>query len=238
MIHRTRIKMCGFTQKEDIVAACALGCDAIGFVLYPQSPRAVSLEHLRTLITYVPSFVTPVLLFVNASSEEIMSALACAPHALLQFHGDEPLEECLRYKRPFLRAIRVPSDAPLDLLQYQQEYAQAQGLLFDTWSSGYGGSGHCFDWNLVNANSKPHPQAPHIILSGGLTPDNVADGIQKIRPWAVDVSSGIEKSKGIKEVNLMQAFIQAVKQTDECITSSLLQKTASLTPKTPKGRSL
>ncbi|MEY3953803.1 MAG: hypothetical protein RLZZ397_683 [Pseudomonadota bacterium] len=213
-LHRTRIKMCGLTRPDDVVAAAQAGADALGFVLYPPSPRAVSVAQLRDLIAAVPPMVTPVLLFVNAQPAEVEAALEVAPHALLQFHGDETPADCARYLRPYLRAARIGNDS-FDLLKYAQQYPHAAGILLDTWSDGYGGSGHTFDWTRLNTWS-PHAPSGNVrlVLSGGLTPANVADGIRLIRPWAVDVSSGIEQAKGLKNPALMQAFVAAVRSAD------------------------
>ena len=216
--HRTRIKMCGLTREADVVAAAQSGADALGFVLYPPSPRAVSLNQLRHLAAAVPPMVTPVLLFVNASPAEVEAALAVVPNALLQFHGDEPPQECAQFHRPYLRAARIRDDR-FDLLKYAQQYPHAAGILLDTWSEGYGGSGHTFDWTRINPWS-PHAPSGNVrlVLSGGLTPANVADGIRLLRPWAVDVSSGIEQAKGLKNPALMQAFVAAVRSADASLT--------------------
>lgn len=217
MPHRTRLKICGLTRESDVAAAVHAGADAIGFVLYPQSPRFVSPERAAELASRLPPFVTPVLLFVNASPEFIAQGVAAVPNALLQFHGDETPADCLAAGRPFIRAARIPpgpAGAGFDLLKYASDFAAAQAILLDAHVEGYGGGGQSFDWNafpwshpLLNASSR-------LVLSGGLTPANVTDGIRLVRPWAVDVSSGVEVSKGIKDADKIHAFVAAVRAAD------------------------
>ncbi len=214
---RTRIKICGLTREADVDAAVQAGADAIGFVVYPQSPRFVNPERAGELARRLPPFVTPVLLFVNASPEFIAQGVAAVPNALLQFHGDETPADCVAAGRPFVRAARIPpgpAGAGFDLLKYASDFAAAQAILLDAHVEGYGGGGQSFDWNafpwshpLLNASSR-------LVLSGGLTPANVTDGIRLVRPWAVDVSSGVEVSKGIKDADKMLAFVAAVRATD------------------------
>lgn len=204
---RTRIKICGLTREVDIDAAVHAGADAIGFVLYERSPRYVDPVRLSVLARCVPSFVTPVLLFVNAQADVIERAVDQVPHALLQFHGDETPDQCHRSQRPFVRAVRMA--AGVDLLDCARRYEQAQALLLDADVQGYGGGGKVFDWSLIPPGV-PHP----VVLSGGLTPANVIDGILALRPWAVDVSSGVEQSKGIKDAGLMRRFCLAVREAD------------------------
>jgi phosphoribosylanthranilate isomerase len=215
--HRTRIKICGLTREHDVDAAVRAGADAIGFVLYPQSPRFVSPERASELARRLPPFVTPVLLFVNASPEFIAQGVAAVPHALLQFHGDETPADCAAAGRPFMRAARIPTGPAgmgFDLLKYASDFALAQAILLDAHVEGYGGGGQSFDWNafpwshpLLNASSR-------LVLSGGLTPANVTDGIRLVRPWAVDVSSGVEAAKGIKDADKIHAFVAAVRAAD------------------------
>ena len=218
---RTRIKICGLTREQDVDAAVAAGADAIGFVMYPPSPRHVTLERAAELAHRLPPFVTPVLLFVNASATEIIAACARIPGALLQFHGDESPETCLQVGRPFLRAARIPlDDNPaagadrFDLIKYAHDYSAAQAILLDAHVEGYGGGGKTFNWSLLPPNVNAH-----LVLSGGLTPANVTDGILQVRPrcktLAVDVSSGVEVSKGIKCANKIQQFVAAVRAADE-----------------------
>jgi len=217
MMKRTRIKICGLTREADVRHAVQAGADAIGFVLYANSPRAVTPERAGELARLLPPFVTPVLLFVNASAAEIAAGLQAVPNALLQFHGDETPEQCRSAARPFLRAARVPvgdGARGFDLLEYAQDYADAQAILLDAHVQGYGGGGIAFDWTAFNWS---HPQlnaSARLVLSGGLTPANVIDGIRLVRPWAVDVSSGVESAKGIKSPELIDRFVAAVRQAD------------------------
>lgn len=217
--HRTRIKICGLTREADVHVCCQAGVDAIGLVLYPPSPRAVSPQRAGELARGLPPFITPVLLFVNATAAEVAAGLQAVPQALLQFHGDESPEQChqLAQGRPYVRAARVPTAAGaqgFDLLKYAQEFSQAQAILLDALVQGYGGGGHAFDWTAFNWS---HPQlnaSSRLVLSGGLTPANVADGIRQVRPWAVDVSSGVEAAKGIKDPTLIHQFVAAVRAAD------------------------
>jgi phosphoribosylanthranilate isomerase len=205
--HRTRIKICGLTREADVDAAVTAGADAIGFVLYARSPRAVSAARAGELARRLPPFVQPVLLFVNATPGEVTDGLAAVPSALLQFHGDEAPAECEAPGRPWLRAVRM---APgVDLLDFAQRYSGASALLLDAHVDGYGGGGKVFDWSLIPADV-PCP----VVLSGGLNPASVTDGIVRVRPWAVDVSSGVESAKGIKDAALMRRFCEAVRDTD------------------------
>ena len=207
MNHRTRIKICGLTREADVDAAVAAGADAIGLVLYPKSPRYVDAARAGELARRLPPFVTPVLLFVNATSAEVDAGLQAVPHALLQFHGDETPEQCTMPGRPYLRAARM---APgFDLLDLATRHTQAVGLLLDAHVEGYGGGGKAFDWSLIPANV-PCP----VVLSGGLNPASVIDGVLRVRPWAVDVSSGVESAKGIKDAALMRRFCEAVRDAD------------------------
>ncbi len=257
---RTRIKICGLTREEDVDAAVAAGADAVGFVMYAPSPRSVSAERAAELASRLPPFVTPVLLFVNADTPEIIAACARVPTALLQFHGDETPEDCLRPGRPFLRAARIPLDevwaptlsaarasggplplsleegaqfalgrpggeAPIaqlafDLVKYAEDFKAAQAILLDAHVDGFGGGGKTFNWSLL-----PPSVNAHLVLSGGLTPANVIDGILQVRPrcktLAVDVSSGVEISsggttlKGIKSAEKIHQFVAAVRAADD-----------------------
>jgi len=221
-LHRTRIKICGLTREQDVDAAAQAGVDAIGFVLYEKSPRFVSPERAGELAARLPAFVTPVLLFVNASPEWIARATAAVPQALLQFHGDETPADCLASARPFIRAARVPpgpAGRGFDLLKYAQDYAPAQALLLDAHVEGYGGSGQSFDWTAFPWSHPRLNASSRLVLSGGLTPANVTDGIRLVRPWAVDVSSGVEVSKGIKCADKIQAFVAAVRAADLSLSS-------------------
>jgi len=207
MNQRTRIKICGLTREADVDAAVEAGADAIGFVLYDKSPRAVTLARAADLARRLPPFVMPVGLFVNARHAEIVSACAAIPQLLLQFHGDETPEQCLRPARPFLRAARV---APgFNLLDFATRFAHAQAILLDADVEGYGGGGKVFDWSLIQS-AVPLP----VVLSGGLHAGNVIHGIQALRPWAVDVSSGVETAKGIKDADAIRRFCDAVREAD------------------------
>ncbi len=218
MTHRTRIKLCGLTRRDDVEAAVAAGADAIGLVFYPPSPRNVSAEQAAALLAALPPFVVSVGLFVNASADEVAQVLAIAPIAMLLCHGDESPAQCCAIaqavNRPFVRALRVKPDmTAADLLECDHAYRAASplfaGLLFDTWVDGYGGSGKGFDWSLI-----PAELAHRAVLSGGLNVQNVTDAVVRVRPFAVDVSSGIEAAKGIKDAALMQAFVSAVRAGD------------------------
>jgi phosphoribosylanthranilate isomerase len=204
---RTRIKICGLTREADVDAAVAAGADAIGLVFYPASPRHVAIARAAALARRLPPFVTPVGLFVNATQTEVAAAVAAIPNLLLQFHGDEAPADCRHGGRPYLRAARM---APgVDLLDFAARFSDAQALLLDTHVAGYGGSGKVFDWSLIPANL-PCP----VVLSGGLHAGNVTDGIHRVRPWAVDVSSGVESAKGIKDAAAMHRFCEVVRQAD------------------------
>jgi phosphoribosylanthranilate isomerase len=204
---RTRIKICGLTREADVDDAVQAGADAVGFVLWAGSARHVSASRAALLAQRLPPFVTPVLLFVNAPAAEIQAAIEQIPLALLQFHGDETPQACEAAGRPYLRAARM---APgFDLLDCAARYASAHALLLDTHVAGYGGSGKVFDWSQIPP-SVPLP----VVLSGGLNPANATDGVLRVRPWAVDVSSGVETAKGIKSAQLMRQFCQAVRAAD------------------------
>lgn len=210
--HRTRIKICGFTREADVDAACAAGADALGFNLYRHSPRGVAPARARALARRLPPFVQPVLLFVNATPEEIAAGIDAVPEALLQFHGDETPADCAAPGRPWMRAVRmVPG---IDLLDFAAHFSGASALLLDAHVEGYGGGGKVFDWSLISAGV-PCP----VVLSGGLNPANVTDGIARVRPWAVDVSSGVESSKGIKDAELMRRFCEAVREADRSLAA-------------------
>jgi len=209
---RTRIKICGLTREADVDDAVAAGADAIGFVLYDKSARQVSAARAGELARRLPPFVTPVLLFVNAAPDAVDQGLRAVPHALLQFHGDETPAQCQDARRAYLRAVRMTDG--VDLLDWAAQFHDAQALLLDAHVSGYGGGGKAFDWSLI-ALAVPLP----VVLSGGLNPANVTDGVLRVRPWAVDVSSGVESAKGIKDAGLMRRFCQAVRQADALVTT-------------------
>jgi len=212
MVHRTRIKICGLTRDGDVDDAVEAGADAVGFVLYAKSPRHVDAARAGVLAKRLPPFVTPVLLFVNATPAEIVAAVQAVPNALLQFHGDESPGQCAAPGRPYLRAARM---APgFDLLDLASRHPEAAGLLLDAHVEGYGGGGKAFDWSLIPANV-PCP----VVLSGGLNPASVIDGVLRVRPWAVDVSSGVESAKGVKDAALMRRFCEAVREADSRLTT-------------------
>jgi len=206
---RTRVKFCGMTRAEDVAAAVQTGADAIGFVCYPQSARYVDPARLAELAGGLPPFVTPVLLFVNAGAEAITKALASAPNALLQFHGDETAAFCGAFGRPYVRAVSMTPQ--VDLLDCEREYECALALLADTPSSGYGGSGRRFDWALVPSLAR---RRKALVVAGGRSETNVGEAIAAVRPFAVDVSSGIESSPGIKSAEKMLRFMAAVRAAD------------------------
>jgi len=209
---RTRIKICGLTREADVEAAVAAGADAIGFVCYAKSPRHVTPARLRPLTRVLPPFATPVLLFVNAAADLVEDALAAVPNALLQFHGDEHEAACSRYGHPYMRAVRM--EEGVDLLDCERQYPSAAALLLDAPSDVYGGSGRTFDWGRV-----PLRHAKPLVLAGGLAPDNVGDAIRRVRPFAVDVSSGVEDAPGIKNSVRMNQFIAAVRAADQALSA-------------------
>ncbi|MCI8211586.1 N-(5'-phosphoribosyl)anthranilate isomerase [Pseudomonas sp. S25] len=199
-----RSKICGITRIEDALAAVEAGADAIGFVFYAKSPRAVSVQQARAIIAALPPFISTVGLFVNASRCELNETLDAVPLDMLQFHGDETPEQCDGYHRPFIKALRV--QAGDDIAASCRLYSRASGILLDTFVAGVpGGTGETFDWALIPSGlEKP------IILAGGLTSANVAQAITQVRPYAVDVSGGVEKSRGIKDHDKIRAFMSAV----------------------------
>lgn len=209
---RTRIKICGLTREADIEAAVEAGADAVGLVFYAHSPRALTLEQAAALARRLPAFVTPVGLFVNADAAEIDAACAAIPTLVPQFHGDETPAQCRAARRPYLRAVRMRGG--VDLLDFASRFSDAQALLLDAHVDGYGGGGKAFDWSLV-PQDVPRP----LVLSGGLNPANVIDGVLAVRPWAVDVSSGVERAKGVKDADAMRRFCDAVREADARIAS-------------------
>jgi phosphoribosylanthranilate isomerase len=200
-----RSKICGITRIEDALAAVEAGADAIGLVFYAKSPRAVTLQQARAIIVALPPFVTTVGLFVDASRCELGEILDAVPLDLLQFHGDESPAACDGYHRPYIKALRVkPGD---DIAAQVELYKNASGVLLDTYVPGIpGGTGEAFDWSLV-----PEGLSKPVILAGGLTAENVVQAIAQVRPYAVDVSGGVEVTKGIKDAEKIRAFMQAVK---------------------------
>ncbi|SDW47493.1 phosphoribosylanthranilate isomerase [Thiocapsa roseopersicina] len=205
---RTRVKICGLTRRADVDAAVAAGVDAIGFVFHPPSPRAVSAQDARDLCAGLPPFVTAVGLFVDASPEQIRATLDQVPLELLQFHGDEAPELCASFGRRWIKAVRMRPD--IDLAAQLKRYEQAAGLLLDTFDPARpGGTGQRFDWDRI-----PAAIAPSIVLAGGLDADNVAEAIRRVRPFGVDVSGGVEASKGIKDHDKIRDFMQRVNDVD------------------------
>ena len=225
---RTRIKICGLTRAEDIHAAVDAGADALGFVFYPPSPRYVSPARAGSLMSMVPSFVSTVALFVNPTLEEVVAAAAQAPFSQLQFHGDESSTHCSvmaqAVNRPFLRVFRVkPDTTGADLLEYEHQYRSASplfmGLLLDTFVDAYGGAGKAFDWSLI-----PKELAPRVVLSGGLSVHSATDAVVRVRPYAVDISSGVEAAKGIKDARKIADFVAAVRAADTTIESEIIHE--------------
>jgi phosphoribosylanthranilate isomerase len=204
---RTRIKICGMTRIEDVRAAAQAGADAVGLVFYPPSPRFLPLDQARALVKAVPPFVTTVALFVNPPIDQVRAVVEKVRPAMLQFHGEETPEFCMQFGLPYVKACRVKEG--VDLLKYLLPFSAAAGWLLDSHVAEYGGVGESFDWSLV-----PAERARPLVLSGGLTRENVRDAVRRVRPWAVDVSSGVESSKGIKDAGRIAAFITEVRNAD------------------------
>ena len=212
---RTRIKICGLTREQDVDAAVAAGADAVGFIQYAKSPRCVTLDRAAELALRLPPFVTPVLLFVNEKPQRVLQALGRIPNAWAQFHGDETAQQCLAStgdgRHPYMAVARIPLDGtPFDLLEFCRAHPHARAVLMDAHVDGYGGAGKSFEWSRLPPNVNAH-----LVLSGGLTPASVADGIAQVRPrcktLAVDVSSGVEASKGVKDPEKIHQFVAAVR---------------------------
>lgn len=201
---RTRVKICGITNLDDALSAVDAGCDALGFVFYSKSPRAVTPKQAAEIISKLPAFVTSVALFVNETAEIVNQVIAETGVDLLQFHGDESAEFCTAFSRPYIKALRMKPE--LDLTAQFESYASSQGILLDAYTPGIpGGTGEMFDWSRI-----PAERATKIILAGGLSTDNVANAITQVSPYAVDVSGGVEASKGIKDSNKMTDFMSEV----------------------------
>ena len=203
---RTRIKICGITRTADARAAAAAGADAIGLVFYPPSPRFLSAERAREIRDALPPFVQTVALFVNADAAQVSQVIGSVHPAMLQFHGEESPEFCRQFGLPYVKACRVKQGVPA--LEYLRPFSGAAAWLFDSHVPEYGGVGESFDWSLVPATDKP------VILSGGLSQANVAEAVRRVRPWGVDVSSGVESAKGIKDAGKIAAFIAEVRNAD------------------------
>jgi len=205
---RTRIKICGITRCEDALAAADAGADAIGLVFYPPSPRYIEVAQAAEIAASVPPFVTTVGLFVNADAESIAEVVDRVGIDLVQFHGNECPDYCAGHARPWIRALRMKDD--LDLAQEVERFSAARGLLLDAYRPGVpGGTGETFDWGRI-----PPEIAGRIVLAGGLTPDNVAQAVARVHPWAVDVSGGVESAPGIKDKALITRFVEAVRSGD------------------------
>ena len=204
---RTRIKICGITRPGDAVAAAQAGADAIGLVFYPPSPRFLNVERVREIRDALPPFVQAVALFVNPDAAQVAQVIGRVHPALLQFHGEETPQFCAQFGLPFIKACRVAQG--VDLLKYLRPFSGASGWLLDAHVEEYGGVGASFDWSLVPARlGRP------LVLSGGLTRENVATAVRRVKPWAVDVSSGVESAKGIKDAAKIAAFIAEVRNAD------------------------
>ena len=204
---RTRIKICGITRPQDAEAAAQAGADAIGLVFYGPSPRNVTIRQAIAVRDVLPPFVQTVALFVNPSPGEVRAVVEQVGPGMLQFHGEETQAFCSAFAQPYIKACRVR--AGVDLLEYFREFPDTAGWLVDAWVEGYGGAGQRFDWDLI-----PMERCRPLVLSGGLTPENVGQAVRKVRPWAVDVSSGVESAKGIKDAAKIAAFIQEVHHAD------------------------
>ena len=204
---RTRVKICGITRPEDALVAVDLGVDALGLVFYAPSPRNVTIATAADIARQIPAFVSVVGLFVNAEPSFVEEVIANVGLSLLQFHGDETPEDCERFGLPYIKAIRVKADT--NLVQYARDFTSAKALLLDTYTEGVaGGTGQMFDWNLI-PSALPKP----VILAGGLLANNVAQAIRQVKPYAVDVSGGVEATKGIKDAQKIAAFMQQVDLT-------------------------
>jgi phosphoribosylanthranilate isomerase len=198
------IKICGLTRGEDVLAAIDAGADALGFVFYPKSPRFIDPDKAAGLALLAPPFVDAVGLFVNAEPRQVREILAAVPLHVLQFHGDEDEPYCRQFGRPYIKAARMKPG--FDLLQYAADFPSAQAILVDAFTEAYGGGGKVFDWNSI-PSGLPRP----LVLSGGLDAGNVGEAIARVRPAAVDVSSGVEAARGIKDAAKIRAFVAAVR---------------------------
>lgn len=204
----TRVKICGITRAADALAAAQAGADAVGLVFFAKSPRSVTPEQAAAIVRELPPFLTSVALFVDPEPDWVFAVLAEVRPDLLQFHGDEPPDFCAAFGTPWIKALRVRPG--MDLLQSAALYGGGRGLLLDAYSpQAHGGTGHAFDWNLI-----PRDLPKPIVLAGGLEPGNVAEAIRRVRPWAVDVSSGVEIAKGIKDATRIQSFMNEVRNAD------------------------
>lgn len=219
-MHRTRIKICGLTRPGDVDAAVDAGADAVGLVFYPPSPRSLTVSAARALRARVPPFVSSVALFVNPTPEEVENVLNVVRPDLLQFHGSEDDSFCASFGRPYMKALSVGPG--FDLVNSRLRFRGASALLLDTPSAGYGGSGKTFDWSLIpatSADAERSERAVPLVLSGGLSAANVGAAIGQLRPHAVDVSSGVEEAKGLKDPRRIREFIAAVQAADAQLNS-------------------
>ena len=239
-MRRTRIKICGITREPDLQAAVAAGADALGFVFYPNSPRYVTPQRAAELCAALPPFVSAVALFVNPTPAEVQAVAAAMPLGLIQFHGDETVAQCAAIAalvaRPFVRAYRVkPDTSSAALLECEHAYRAASpwfsGLLLDAYVDAYGGAGKVFDWSLI-----PEELAPRVVLSGGLSVHNATDAVVRVRPFAVDVSSGVEAAKGIKDARMIGGFIAAVRAADAIIAPESESHHETYPPEAGAGR--
>lgn len=214
--NRTRIKVCGLTRLQDVHDAQNLGVDALGFVFYPPSKRYLTAEQAYQLVRGLPAFVTTVALFVDPTPEHVNEVIQVMRPTMLQFHGAESPQVCAQYKLPYIKAVRVGApglDTPQGIYAYCQQYQDAAGWLFDSFTPAYGGSGHGFDRSMIQQVARD-PLSRPIIVSGGLTTEVVAQVIDDLNPWALDVSSGVESSPGVKSLTKMQAFVKRVNRFD------------------------
>ena len=208
MSHRTRVKICGITRPEDGLAAARSGADAIGLVFYEKSPRVIDVQQAQQICHRLPAFVTVVSLFMNPEKSLVDEVLEKCPIDLLQFHGTEPAEFCRSFAKPYIKALGMAGDTPLQ--QLAEPYGDARGILLDSHQLGAaGGTGETFDWNKI-----PPAYRESIILAGGLNPDNVAAAVQRVRPYAVDLSSGVEQAPGIKDSDLILRLMNEIKRID------------------------
>ena len=206
---RTRIKICGITRPEDGVAAVQLGADALGLVFYPPSPRFITIDQARSIIQALPPFVTTVGLFVNAEHHDVAAVLQHIPLSILQFHGDEDAAYCDSFDKRYIKAVSMKEG--IDLHRIADDFSTASGLLVDSYHPNIpGGTGQRFDWNRI-----PDELALPLILAGGLSPENIEKAVVNVSPYAVDVSSGVEVSKGVKDSGKMSQLIQGVAKADE-----------------------
>jgi phosphoribosylanthranilate isomerase len=219
MLHRTRLKVCGLTRQEDVEACIANGVDALGFVFYSPSKRCLTPERAASLVHHLPAFVTSVALFVEPDVQTVQQVMSVMRPTLLQFHGAETPDFCRQFNMPYLKAVRVGAPGLVtsqELIDYCMQFDDAAGWLFDSYTPAYGGSGHVFDRQLIVPLSQ-HINSRPILISGGMTVDNVTQSIDLLTPWGVDVSSGVETMPGVKSLDKIQAFVQAINKADKCI---------------------